>query len=153
MHYQPIIDLECNTITGFEALARWRHPVKGMVPPAVFIPVAEDTGLIIAVGTWALREACRAAARWPGDLKVAVNLSAVQFSGPDLYNVVKSALVETGLLPQRLELEITERLFIEDSEKMLSTLHGSRSSVCALRWTILAPDIRRSAICETSRTT
>ena len=124
LHYQPIIDLECNTITGFEALARWRHPVKGMVPPAVFIPVAEDTGLIIAVGTWALREACRAAARWPGDLKVAVNLSAVQFSGPDLYNVVKSALVESGLLPQRLELEITERLFIEDSEKILSTLHS-----------------------------
>jgi diguanylate cyclase (GGDEF)-like protein len=123
LHYQPIIDLRYNTITGFEALARWRHAVKGMVPPAVFIPVAEDTGLITALGTWALRQACHTAARWPHDLKVAVNLSPVQFSGPDLYSTVKSALAETGLAPQRLELEITERLFIEDSEKTLSTLH------------------------------
>ncbi len=123
LHYQPIIDLRRNTITGFEALARWRHPVKGMVPPAVFIPVAEDTGLIIALGMWALRQACRTAARFRDDLKIAVNLSPVQFSGPDLYNTIKSVLAETGLAPQRLELEITERLFIEDSEKTLSTLH------------------------------
>ena len=123
LHYQPIIDLRRNAITGFEALARWRHPLKGMVPPAVFIPVAEDTGLIIALGTWALRQACRTAARWRDDLKIAVNLSPVQFSAPDLYNTVKSVLAETGLAPQRLELEITERLFIEDSEKTLSTLH------------------------------
>ena len=123
LHYQPVLDLRSNTITGFEALARWRHPIKGMVPPAVFIPVAEDTGLIIALGTWALRQACRTAATWPHHLKVAVNLSPVQFSGPDLYNTVKSALAETGLAPQRLELEITERLFMEDSEKTLSTLH------------------------------
>jgi diguanylate cyclase (GGDEF)-like protein len=123
LHYQPIVDLQRNVITGFEALARWRHPVKGMVPPAVFIPVAEDTGLIVALGTWALTQACRTAAQWPDDLKIAVNLSPVQFSGPDLYNTIKSVLVETGLAPQRLELEITERLFIEDSEKTLSTLH------------------------------
>jgi diguanylate cyclase (GGDEF)-like protein len=123
LHYQPIVDLQRNVITGFEALARWRHPVKGMVPPAVFIPVAEDTGLIVALGTWALTQACRTAAQWPDDLKIAVNLSPVQFSGPDLYSTIKSVLVETGLAPQRLELEITERLFIEDSEKTLSTLH------------------------------
>jgi predicted signal transduction protein with EAL and GGDEF domain len=123
LHYQPIIDLRSNTITGFEALARWRHPVRGMVPPPVFIPVAEDTGLIIALGTWALQQACRTAARWPHPLKVAVNLSPVQFSAPDLYSVVKSALAESGLAPARLELEITERLFIEDSEEILSTLH------------------------------
>ena len=124
LHYQPIIDLRRNAITGFEALARWRHPLKGMVPPAIFIPVAEDTGLIIALGAWALRQACRTAARWGDeDLKIAVNLSPVQFSAPDLYNTVKSVLAETGLAPQRLELEITERLFIEDSEKTLSTLH------------------------------
>jgi diguanylate cyclase (GGDEF)-like protein len=123
LHYQPIVDLQRNVITGFEALARWRHPVKGMVPPAVFIPVAEDTGLIITLGTWALTEACRTAAKWADDLKIAVNLSPVQFSGPDLYNTIKSVLVETGLAPHRLELEITERLFIEDSEKTLSTLH------------------------------
>jgi diguanylate cyclase (GGDEF)-like protein len=123
LHYQPIVDLQRNVITGFEALARWRHPTKGMVPPAVFIPVAEDTGLVIALGTWALMEACRTAAKWPDDLKIAVNLSPVQFSGPDLFNTIKSVLVETRLAPHRLELEITERLFIEDSEKTLSTLH------------------------------
>jgi diguanylate cyclase (GGDEF)-like protein len=123
LHYQPIVDLRRDVVTGFEALARWRHPIRGMVPPAVFIPVAEDTGLVITLGTWALMEACRTAAKWPDDLKIAVNLSPVQFSCPDLYNTVKSVLVETGLAPHRLELEITERLFIEDSEKTLSTLH------------------------------
>jgi diguanylate cyclase (GGDEF)-like protein len=123
LHYQPLIDLRHNVITGFEALARWRHPSKGMVPPAVFIPVAEDTGLVIALGAWALAEACRTAASWPDDLKIAVNLSPVQFSSPDLYAMVKSVLTETGIAPHRLELEITERLLMEDSEKTLSTLH------------------------------
>ena len=123
LHYQPIIDLQRNVITGFEALARWRHPVNGMVPPGVFIPVAEDTGLIISVGAWALDEACRTAAGWPSDLKVSGNLSPVQFTAPDLYNTVKNALAESGLEPHRLELEITERLFIEDSQKTLATLH------------------------------
>jgi diguanylate cyclase (GGDEF)-like protein len=123
LHYQPIVDLQRNVITGFEALARWRHPVNGMVPPAVFIPVAEDTGLIISVGAWALAEACRTASSWPSDLKVSVNLSPVQFTAPDLYNTVKTALAESGLEPHRLELEITERLFLEDSEKTLATLH------------------------------
>jgi diguanylate cyclase (GGDEF)-like protein len=123
LHYQPIIDLHRNTITGFEALARWRHPVNGMVPPAVFIPVAEDTGLIISLGAWALTEACRTAAAWPAELKISVNLSPVQFSAPDLYSTVKTALGDSGLEPHRLELEITERLFIEDSQKTLATLH------------------------------
>ncbi len=123
LHYQPLIDLNRNVITGFEALARWRHPVKGMVPPAVFIPVAEDTGLVIGLGAWALKEACRTAATWGDDLKIAVNLSPVQFSSPDLFNVVNSVLAKTGLAPHRLELEITERVFIDDSEKTLSTLH------------------------------
>ncbi|HEY7248399.1 MAG TPA: EAL domain-containing protein [Xanthobacteraceae bacterium] len=123
LHYQPIIDLHRNVITGFEGLARWRHPTKGMVPPAVFIPVAEDTGLVIALGAWALAEACRAAASWPHDLKIAVNLSPVQLSSPDLLTMVKSVLTQTGLAPHRLELEITERVFIEDSQKILSTLH------------------------------
>jgi diguanylate cyclase (GGDEF)-like protein len=123
LHYQPIIDLRRNAVTGFEALARWRHPVRGMVPPAVFIPVAEDSGLILPLGTWALTEACRRAAEWPDDLKVAVNLSPVQFSTPNLYDAIKSTLAETGLAPHRLELEITERIFMEDSEKTLSILH------------------------------
>jgi diguanylate cyclase (GGDEF)-like protein len=123
LHYQPIIDLRSNVVTGFEALARWRHPTRGMVPPALFIPVAEDSGLILPLGEWALTEACRQAAQWPEHLKIAVNLSPVQFSIPSLYNVVKSTLAATGLAPQRLELEITERLFMEDSEKTLTTLH------------------------------
>jgi EAL domain-containing protein (putative c-di-GMP-specific phosphodiesterase class I) len=89
----------------------------------VFIPVAEDTGLVIALGAWALAEACRAAASWPHDLKIAVNLSPVQLSSPDLLTMVKSVLTQTGLAPHRLELEITERVFIEDSQKILSTLH------------------------------
>jgi diguanylate cyclase (GGDEF)-like protein len=123
LHYQPIIDLRRNTVTGFEALARWRHPVKGMVSPAMFIPVAEDSGLILPLGTWALTEACRRAAEWPDHLIVAVNLSPVQFSTPNLCDVIKSILAATALAPHRLELEITERLFMEDSEKTLSTLH------------------------------
>ena len=154
LHYQPIIDLRRNAITGFEALARWRHPLKGMVPPAVFIPVAEDTGLIIALGAWALRQACCTAARWrDDDLKIAVNLSPVQFSAPDLYNTVKSVLAETGLAPQRLELEITERLFIEDSEKTLSTLHRLKQLGVRIAMVISARVIRRSAICAAFPTT
>ena len=89
LHYQPIIDLRRNVITGFEALARWRHPVKGMVPPALFIPVAEDSGLILPLGEWALREACRKAAQWPDDLQIAVNLSPVQFSAPNLFDMIE----------------------------------------------------------------
>jgi diguanylate cyclase (GGDEF)-like protein len=123
LHYQPIVDLQRNVIIGFEALARWRHPVKGMVPPAVFIPVAEDSGLVIALGAWALTQACRTAAKWPSHLKIAVNLSPVQFAGPDLYHTIKFVLAETGLAPHRLELEITERLVMEDNERTFSTLH------------------------------
>src|SRR5262249_53913446 len=121
--YQPIVDLRRNIVTGFEALARWRHPAKGMVPPAVFIPIAEDSGLILALGTWALTEACRQAARWPEDLKIAGNLSPVQFSTPNLGETIAAILAETGLAPHRLELEITERVFMEDSDKTLSILH------------------------------
>ena len=122
LHYQPIINLQRNTITGFEALARWRHPVKGMVPPALFIPVAEDSGLIMPLGEWALREACRKAAQWPDDLHIAVNLSPMQFQAPNLFSLIEGILSETGLAPHRLELEITERLFMENSESTLSTL-------------------------------
>ena len=122
LHYQPIINVRHNVVSGFEALARWRHPVKGMVPPAVFIPVAEDSGLIVPLGEWALMEACRNAAQWPGDLKIAVNLSPVQFTAPNLFDVIEQTLAETGLAPHRLELEITERIFMEDSDNTLATL-------------------------------
>jgi diguanylate cyclase (GGDEF)-like protein len=122
LHYQPVISLRDHSVTGFEALARWRHPVKGMVPPALFIPVAEDSGLILPLGEWALREACRKAAQWPGELHIAVNLSPMQFTAPNLFYVIESILTETGLAPSRLELEITERIFMENSESTLSTL-------------------------------
>jgi diguanylate cyclase (GGDEF)-like protein len=123
LYYQPIVDLQRNVITGFEALSRWRHPVKGMVPPSIFIPVAEDSGLILALGAWSLREACSKAAKWPHHLRIAVNLSPVQFSAPDLYEMVEVVLSETGIAPHRLELEITERIFMDNSEKTLSALH------------------------------
>jgi diguanylate cyclase (GGDEF)-like protein len=123
LHYQPVIDLRRNLIVGFEALARWLHPVKGIVSPAKFIPVAEDCGLILPLGEWALTEACRRAAQWPDNLTVAVNLSPVQLTSPDLLSKVVGILSETGLEPNRLTLEITERIFLEDSEKTLSILH------------------------------
>jgi diguanylate cyclase (GGDEF)-like protein len=122
LYYQPILNLRRNVITGFEALARWRHPLKGMVPPALFIPVAEDSGLIMPLGEWALREACRTAAQWPEHLRIAVNLSPMQFTAPNLFHMIKDTLAETGLAPHRLELEITERIFMEDNENTLSTL-------------------------------
>jgi diguanylate cyclase (GGDEF)-like protein len=127
LFYQPIINLRRNTISGFEALARWRHPVKGMVPPALFIPVAEDSGLILPLGEWALMEACRQAAQWPDDLKIAVNLSPIQFSSPNLVQVIERILAETGLAAHRLELEITERIFMADSENTLSILRRLKS--------------------------
>ncbi len=122
LHYQPILDLRRNVVTGFEALARWRHPVKGMVPPALFIPVAEDSGLILPLGEWALREACRKATQWPDDLRVAVNLSPTQFTAVGLVSMIEEILNETGLAPGRLELEITERIFMENNESTLSML-------------------------------
>ncbi|WP_439360668.1 bifunctional diguanylate cyclase/phosphodiesterase [Bradyrhizobium sp. DASA03007] len=122
LYYQPILNMRSNTITGFEALARWRHPVNGMVPPATFIAVAEDTGLIQPLGEWALREACRCAAHWPNDLTIAVNLSPIQFAASNLSEVVRHALAETGLQPHRLELEITEGVFMTNNESTLSTL-------------------------------
>ncbi|EJW12443.1 diguanylate cyclase/phosphodiesterase (GGDEF & EAL domains) with PAS/PAC sensor(s) [Rhodovulum sp. PH10] len=123
LHCQPIVDLARNRITGFEALARWHHPERGMVPPTVFIPVAEDSGLVLPLGEWALREACRRAAAWPGDLKIAVNLSPVQLTAPTLVETIARILAETGLPPHRLELEMTERVLLENSDK---TLHIMR---------------------------
>jgi diguanylate cyclase (GGDEF)-like protein len=123
LHYQPIIDLQRNVVTGFEALARWHHPVRGMIPPGVFITVAEDTGLILPLGEWALAEACRRANEWPSHLRISVNLSPVQFSAPNLYDTIAGTLAASGLAPDRLELEITERIFMENSERTLAILH------------------------------
>jgi predicted signal transduction protein with EAL and GGDEF domain len=123
LHYQPIINLRKNNIWGFEALARWTHPVRGVISPDKFIPVAEDSGLILPLGEWALREACRQAVQWPLKLSVAVNLSPLQFANPGLAMMVERILLETGLDPHRLELEITEGLLMRNTEATIATLH------------------------------
>jgi diguanylate cyclase (GGDEF)-like protein len=126
LHYQPLVDVASNRISGFESLLRWRSPDKGMISPADFIPVAEDIGLIVPLGEWVLREACNEAAKWPDDIKVAVNLSAVQFRSRNLVQVVVSALAQSGLAPTRLELEITESILLAETETNLATLHQLR---------------------------
>jgi diguanylate cyclase (GGDEF)-like protein/PAS domain S-box-containing protein len=126
LHYQPqaasLHDVAGGEVIGFEALARWLHPMRGFVPPSDFIPLAEESGLIVAMGEWILREACREAASWSKPLQVAVNLSPAQFMHGDVVNVVHSILLETGLAPGRLELEITEGVLIEDFDRGLSLL-------------------------------
>jgi diguanylate cyclase (GGDEF)-like protein/PAS domain S-box-containing protein len=126
LHYQPQAksgqSVASSEIIGFEALARWLHPVRGFVPPGDFIPIAEESGLIVEMGEWILREACREAASWPLPLQVAVNLSPAQFTHGDLVGLVHSILLETGLAPGRLELEITEGVLIEDFERGLALL-------------------------------
>src|SRR6267154_2120794 len=125
--YQPLIDLSTGRITGFEALVRWPHPERGMISPAEFIPVAEETGLINPLGGLILRRACTDAALWPDDVRVAVNLSPLQFRVGDLLSVVMDALKHSGLPARRLELEITETLLLEKSSQVLATLHALRS--------------------------
>jgi len=126
LHFQPQAmsgeSVEASEIFGFEALARWKHPVRGFVPPSDFIPLAEESGLIVEMGEWILREACREAASWPKPLQIAVNLSPAQFVHGDLVGLVHSILLETGLAPGRLELEITEGVLIEDFDRGLALL-------------------------------
>jgi diguanylate cyclase (GGDEF)-like protein len=122
LHYQPQVEVSSCEIIAFEALVRWRHPQRGLVPPADFIPTAEETGVIIGLGQWVLRQACEDALAWPADIRVAVNVSAAQFRNHDLADLVRRTLVETGLAPQRLELEITESLLLRDVEANLATL-------------------------------
>jgi diguanylate cyclase (GGDEF)-like protein len=113
LHYQPIFDLRTGDRRGLEALVRWRHPQKGLIPPDQFIPLAEETGLIVPLGEWVLRRACSDATSWPLDVKVAVNLSPVQFKQAELFDVIMSVLSESGLPPERLELEVTESVLLE----------------------------------------
>jgi predicted signal transduction protein with EAL and GGDEF domain len=121
VHYQPQSRVGDGVI-GFEALVRWRHPSRGQIAPKTFIPLAEESGLIISIGEWILREACREAASWPRPLQIAVNLSAVQFQHGDLPAMVHSVLLETGLAAHRLELEITEGVLLGDFSRALSIL-------------------------------
>jgi diguanylate cyclase (GGDEF)-like protein len=126
VHYQPVMDLARDDVRGFEALLRWRHPQRGLLPPGDFIPLAEEIGFIVPLGEWVLNQACREAASWPDDLEVAVNLSPVQFGTPGLVQVVNGALSSSGLDPARLELEITETTLLQDNEQTLSTLYQLR---------------------------
>jgi diguanylate cyclase (GGDEF)-like protein/PAS domain S-box-containing protein len=126
-YYQPLIDLASGRITGFEALVRWPHPERGMISPAEFIPVAEETGLINGLGGLMLRRACMDAALWPADVRVAVNLSPLQFRVGNLLSIVMDALKQSGLPAKRLELEITETLLLEKSSQVLATLHALRA--------------------------
>ncbi len=127
LHYQPQVDGASGALVGFEALVRWTHPVRGQIPPGVFVPLAEETGLIIALGDWVLREACREAATWAPSLKVAVNLSPRQFQKPDLPETVLAVLAQTGLSPDRLELEVTESVIINDMARAINILRRLKS--------------------------
>jgi diguanylate cyclase (GGDEF)-like protein/PAS domain S-box-containing protein len=122
LHYQPIIETKTGRICGAEALVRWRHPIKGLIPADQFVPIAEETGLISQIGEWVLHNACTDAASWPNDVKVAVNLSPVQFRKANLPDVVMYALAQSGLPPERLELEITETALIESAAECLPAL-------------------------------
>lgn len=125
--FQPLFNLAEGRVSAFEALLRWNHPTRGLVSPVDFIPLAEDTGLIIPIGEWVIREAARVACGWPDHVRVAVNVSPVQFRNPGLNTVILQALAETGLPPGRLELEITESLFIDNPETTLASLHSLRA--------------------------
>ncbi len=109
-------------MTGFEALLRWKHPARGEISPVVFIPIAEETGTILQIGDWVLRTACREAATWPQPLTIAVNVSAVQLYNPDFVRELHQILLETGLSPRRLEIEITETALVRDLNRALTTL-------------------------------
>jgi diguanylate cyclase (GGDEF)-like protein len=126
LHYQPLINIDNGNVSGFEALLRWHHPERGMVGPDVFIPVAEEIGLIVPLGDWVLKQACRDAVKWPERLTVAVNLSAAQFRNSTLALSVMSALGQTGLAASRLELEITETVLLQENPAVLDVLHQFR---------------------------
>jgi diguanylate cyclase (GGDEF)-like protein len=127
VYFQPLVQLDPRRVSGFEALLRWHHPVLGMVMPSRFIPIAEETGLIASIGEWVLREACLEAARWPGNSRIAVNLSPVQFDRSDIVAIVGAVLLETKLEPSRLELEITEGVVMRDMGDILSVMRRLRA--------------------------
>jgi diguanylate cyclase (GGDEF)-like protein len=124
--YQPLVNLQTKKVTAFEALMRWQHPERGAIPPAEFIPVAEEMGLIVQLGEWALRQACAEAMEWPDEICVSVNLSTLQFSKGNLVSTVMSALASSGLPASRLELEITESVLLEKSERNIAILNQLR---------------------------
>jgi EAL domain-containing protein (putative c-di-GMP-specific phosphodiesterase class I)/PAS domain-containing protein len=128
LHYQPLVSVAARRVSGFEALLRWQHETRGWVSPSVFVPVAEETGLIAEMGAWTIAAACAEAARWPAGVRVAVNLSPLQFApAAGLLATVERALADSGLAPERLELEITESLLLRENEETLAILHRLRA--------------------------
>ena len=127
LYYQPLVNLKNNKITAFEALLRWHHPARALVSPAEFIPIAEETGLIIPLGEWVLRRACQETANWPTDIKVAVNLSPVQLKSRNLIEVVADALATSDMPANRLQLEITETVLMQNTFNTLATLQKLRA--------------------------
>jgi diguanylate cyclase (GGDEF)-like protein len=126
LHYQPLVNLQTNEITAFEALLRWNHPTRGLISPADFVPIAEETGLIVSIGEWVLRVACKETANWPERVKVAVNLSPAQLKSKNLVAIVLSALEDSGMRAQRLQLEITETMLMQNTFATLGMLHQLR---------------------------
>ena len=126
LYYQPLVVLETNEVNGFEALLRWNHPARGLVSPADFIPIAEETGLIVPLGEWVLKAACDEAVNWPEHIKVAVNLSPAQLNSRNLVSMVTTALRESGMPPHKLQLEITETVLLQNTFTTLATLHELR---------------------------
>ena len=127
LHYQPLVNLQSNEVCGFEALIRWNHPTHGRIAPIDFIPLAEETGIIVPLGEWILKEACTEAIKWPEEIKVAVNVSPAQFKSRSLANAVTAALECSGLPPRRLELEITESVLLTETDATMATLHQLRN--------------------------
>ncbi len=127
LYYQPLVDTENRDVIAFEALLRWHHPLRGMIAPADFIPIAEETGLIVEIGEWALIRACQEAVKWPDTIRVSVNLSPIQFERGNLYQAVVNALRISGLAPHRLELEITEGVLLRDEINTRAILHNLRT--------------------------
>ena len=125
--YQPQTNIKSGEIVGFEALLRWSHSTRGEIPPGTFIPIAEECGMILQIGEWVLRAACREAASWPQPLTMAINVSAMQLHNADFAHLVHDVLFQTGLSPQRLELEVTETALIRDLVRALSTLRQLKS--------------------------
>ena len=126
LYYQPLVNLEKDDVCGFEALLRWNHPIRGLIPPLEFIPLAEETELIVPIGEWVLHQACREAVTWPNNIHIAVNVSSAQFMKGNLIRVVKSALEWSGLAPHRLELEITESVLLVNNDSTIITLRHLR---------------------------
>jgi EAL domain-containing protein (putative c-di-GMP-specific phosphodiesterase class I) len=126
LFFQPILNAQTEALNRFEALIRWRHPLRGLIEPSEFIQVAEEIGLIVPIGEWVIREACRTAATWPGDISVAVNLSPAQLKSANLITVVCGALQMAGLPPSRLELEITETVLLQNTPAALEPLRHLR---------------------------